>query len=142
MEPIGKLVGVLPFVEEAIKKRNKKLLDYDRSRSTVKKLIEKPSDDPTKLAKAEAEANQCKNVYEPLNHQLITEIPTLINMQVPYLNPSFEAIVKSQLAFNEGAYHKLDAIRKSFPSDSDRGLEGRVESVLQQMRELSICRTY
>lgn len=65
----------------------------------------------------------------------------LINMQVPYLNPSFEAIVKSQLAFNEGAFHKLDAIRKSFPIDSDRGLEGRVEGVLQQMRELSICRT-
>jgi amphiphysin len=51
MEPIGKLVGSLPFVQEAIKKRNKKLLDYDRSRSTVKKLIERPSDDPTKLAR-------------------------------------------------------------------------------------------
>lgn len=51
MEPIGKLVGVMPFVNEAIKKRNKKLLDYDRARTSVKKLVEKPSEDPSKLAK-------------------------------------------------------------------------------------------
>ena len=30
MEPLGKLVGCLPFVNDAIKRRNKKLLDYDR----------------------------------------------------------------------------------------------------------------
>lgn len=147
MEPIGKMVGVLPFFNEAIKKRGKKLLDYDRTRTSVKKLIEKPSEDPSKLSKvrmtlikAENEMNVARNIYEPIHQQLMTEIPALISMQVPYLNPSFEAIVKSQLAFNEGAYNRLKEIEKSFPADSDRGLEGRIEGVLQQMRELSICR--
>ncbi|KAJ2998077.1 hypothetical protein HDV02_004902 [Globomyces sp. JEL0801] len=135
------LVGVLPFVNEVIKKRKLKLLDYDRTRTTVKKLIDKPSEDPSKLAKAEADCTHARNQYEPLNQQLVTEIPQLIDMQIPYLNPSFEALVKSQLAFNEGAFHKLDAIKKSFPSNSDVGLEGRVEGVLQQMRELSICKS-
>ncbi|KAJ3311317.1 hypothetical protein HDV04_004125 [Boothiomyces sp. JEL0838] len=141
MEPIGKMVGVLPFFNDAIKKRHKKLLDYDRTRTNVKKLVDKPSDNPNKLQAAEAEFAAARNIYEPINHQLITEIPQLINLQVPYLNPSFEALVKSQLAFNEGAFHKLEAIKKSFPPDSDRGLDGRVEAVLQQMRELSICRS-
>ncbi|KAI8898607.1 hypothetical protein BC833DRAFT_589221 [Globomyces pollinis-pini] len=141
MEPIGRMVGVLPFVNEVIKKRKLKLLDYDRTRTTVKKLIDKPSEDPSKLAKAEADCTHARNQYEPLNQQLVTEIPQLIDMQIPYLNPSFEALVKSQLAFNEGAFHKLDAIKKSFPSNSDVGLEGRVEGVLQQMRELSICKS-
>ncbi len=56
------------------------------------------------------------------------------------MNPSFEAIVKSQLAFNEGAFNRLKTIEKIFPADSEKGLEGRVEGVLQRMRELSICR--
>ncbi|KAJ3275740.1 hypothetical protein HDV01_007207 [Terramyces sp. JEL0728] len=141
MEPIGKMVGVLPFFNDAIKKRQKKLLDYDRTRTNVKKLVDKPSDNPNRLQTAEAEFAAARNIYEPINHQLITEVPQLISMQVPYLNPSFEALVKSQLAFNEGAFHKLEAIKKSFPPDSDRGLDGRVEAVLQQMRELSICRS-
>jgi bridging integrator 3 len=51
MEPVGKLVGILPFINDAIKKRNKKLLDYDRAKSTVRKIVEKPSEDPSKLAK-------------------------------------------------------------------------------------------
>ncbi len=68
MEPIGKLVGVLPFVNETIKKRSKKLLDYDRARTTVKKLIEKPSDDPSKLTKV-------LNIkYRPRPNQILLEI--------------------------------------------------------------------
>jgi hypothetical protein len=38
-----------------------------------------------------------KEVYEALNEQLTTEIPQLIDLRVPYLDPSFEALVKIQL---------------------------------------------
>ncbi|EGF82066.1 hypothetical protein BATDEDRAFT_18962 [Batrachochytrium dendrobatidis JAM81] len=141
LEPVGKLIGVFPEFNDAIKKRSKKLLDYDRLRSSARKLVDKPSDDTSKLPKAEAEANQARNIYENINRQLLTDIPELINMRVAYLNPSFEAIVKSQLAFNEGAFHKLDGIKTAFPEGFERGLEGRVEGVLQQMRELSICKS-
>ena len=65
----------------------------------------------------------------------------LIDLQGPYLEPSFEAMIKSQLAFNEGAYYKLDGIKRSFPTDGERNLEGRVENVLERMRELSICKS-
>ncbi|KAJ1332323.1 hypothetical protein BSLG_008628 [Batrachochytrium salamandrivorans] len=138
LDPVGKLIGVFPEFNDAIKKRSKKLLDYDRLRSGARRLVDKPADDPTKLPKAEAEANQARDVYENLNRQIKSDVPELINMRVAYLNPSFEAIVKSQLAFNEGAFHKLDSIKTAFPEGYERGLEGRVEGVLQQMRELSI----
>jgi amphiphysin len=49
IEPLGKLMGVFPDFNEAIKKRQKKLLDYDRLRANVRKLVDKPSDDPQKL---------------------------------------------------------------------------------------------
>jgi hypothetical protein len=48
-------------------------------------------------AQAEKEAQMAKEVYEALNDQLTGEIPQLIDLRVPYLDPSFEALVKIQL---------------------------------------------
>jgi amphiphysin len=80
-------------------------------------------------------------LYETINRQLITEIPKMIDMRVAYLHPSFEALVKSQLQFNEDAFYSLNAISKSFSESNTGSLEGRVESALQRMKELTICRS-
>jgi amphiphysin len=85
-----------------------------------------------------------RDTYETINRQLITEIPKLIDLRVAYLHPSFEALVKSQLQFNEDAFYALDSIGKSFPSGTSGGmasLEGQVEASLQKMKELTICRS-
>ncbi|KAI9090448.1 BAR domain-containing protein [Phlyctochytrium arcticum] len=138
LDPLGKFVAVFPEFNEARKVRQKKMLDYDRTRANVRKLVERPSDDPQRLPRAEAEANQAKEIYEHYNQQLVGEIPKLVDMRVPYLEPCFEALVKSQLRFNQSAFQKLNEIRTAFPNEG-RGLEGQVEGVLQQMRELAIC---
>lgn len=49
LEPFGRFCSYFPEVNEAIKRRQKKLLDYDTQRSKVRKLIDKPSEDPQKL---------------------------------------------------------------------------------------------
>lgn len=49
IEPLARYVSYFPEVNEAIKRRNKKLLDYDAQRSKVRKLIDKPSEDPQRL---------------------------------------------------------------------------------------------
>jgi len=139
LEPLGKLAAVFPEFNDTIKRRQKKLLDYDRLRSAVKKLVDKPSDDTAKLPRAESEANAAREFYENLNNQLITEIPKLIDLRVPYLDPSFEALVKSQLRFTQDAQRKLEGIRAAFPGAGEANVEGQVERVLQQMRELTIC---
>jgi hypothetical protein len=158
LDPLGYLIGVFPDFNDAIKKRHKKLLDYDRLRSgtlfflmmkqvschfihkniVVRKLVDNPSNDPSKLPKAEQEANQARDLYETVNRQLITDIPKLIDLRIQYLHPSFEALVKSQLQFNEDAFYGLNAIAKSFPDNATT--EGRVETALQRMKELTICR--
>ena len=51
LDPILQYNGYFPQINEIIKKRGNKLLDYDAARSKVRKLVEKPSDDPTKLPK-------------------------------------------------------------------------------------------
>ena len=129
-----------------IKKRNHKLLDYDATRARVKKLVEKPDKDPTKLPRAERESDQAKVAYEALNEQLFTELPQLIDLRVPYLDPSFEALVKIQLRFCAEAYSRMAQVQQFLDADTREQyaqgqLDSRVEEVLGEIRELSIAGT-
>ncbi|KAJ3127088.1 hypothetical protein HK098_006785 [Nowakowskiella sp. JEL0407] len=151
LNPVGKLIGVFPEFNDTIKKRDRKVLDYDKTKSTLRKIIEsRDTADPAKLKRAEAEAETAKNVYDEINGLLISEIPKLIDLRVDYLNPSFEAMVKSQLKFNEIAYQGLESVQRDFGGSGrggldddvsriDREVEGQVENVLMRMRELTIC---
>jgi len=144
MEPLGKMNSYFPIINDHIAKRNKKLLDYDSARSKVRKLTEKPSEDPLKLPKAQQELDSAKEVFEMLNEQLMKEIPQLLELRVPYFDPSFEAMIRMQCKFAEEGYEKLSGVQRYF-TDSVRDdyaagqLDAQVEGVLQEMRELSIC---
>jgi len=129
-----------------IKKRGHKLLDYDALRAKVKKLVEKPDKDVTKLPRAEKEMDMSRAAYEQLNEQLCTELPQLIDLRVPYLDPSFEALVKIQLRFCAEAYSRMAQVQQYLDADTREQyaqghLDTRVEQVLQEIRELSISGT-
>ncbi|KAJ5169163.1 BAR-domain-containing protein [Penicillium canariense] len=146
LEPISRFCAYFPDVNECIKKRNHKLLDYDAMRAKVKKLVEKPDKDATKLPRTEREAEMAKQAYEQLNEQLFTELPQLIDLRVPYLDPSFEALVKIQLRFCAEAYSRMAQVQQYLDAETRdqyaRGdLDSRVEEVLQEIRDLSIAGT-
>jgi len=112
IDPISRFCAYFPDINEAIKKRSHKLLDYDALRAKVKRLVDKPSDDPTKLPRAEKEAAMAREIYEELNDQLTQELPQLIDLRVPYLDPSFEALVKIQLRFCKEGYEKMAQVQQ------------------------------
>ena len=129
-----------------IKKRDKKLSDYDRLRSKVKKIVEKPDKDATKLPELQREEELARAAYEALNDQLFTELPQLIDLRVPYLDPSFEALVKIQLRFCAEAYSRMAQVQQFLDADTREQyaqghLDARVEEVLGEIRELSIAGT-
>ncbi|KAL8659096.1 MAG: hypothetical protein Q9226_000624 [Calogaya cf. arnoldii] len=129
-----------------IKKRNHKLLDYDATRARVKKLVEKPDKDPSKLPRAERESDLARSAYETLNEQLFSELPQLIDLRVPYLDPSFEALVKIQLRFCAEAYSRMAQVQQFLDADTREQyaqghLDSKVEQVLGEIRELSIAGT-
>jgi len=143
-EPLGKMNAYFPVVNEHISKRNKKMIDYDAARSKLRKLIDKPSEDPTKLPRAQQENDDAKEVFDLLNDQLIAELPQLLDLRVPFFDPSFEAMIRMQCKFAEEGYEKMSGVQRYF-EDSVRDdyaagqLDAQVEGVLQEMRELSIC---
>ena len=146
LEPISRFCAYFPDINECIKKRQHKLTDYDGLRARVKKLTEKPDKDVTKLPTAEREADMARQAYETLNVQLQDEIPQLIDLRVPYLDPSFEALVKIQLRFCAEAYSRMAQVQQYLDKDTREqyasgNLDARVEEVLQEIRGLSITGT-
>jgi len=146
LEPISRFCAYFPDINECIKKRQHKLTDYDGLRARVKKLTEKPDKDVTKLPTAEREAEMARQAYETINVQLQDEIPQLIDLRVPYLDPSFEALVKIQLRFCAEAYSRMAQVQQYLDKDTREqyasgNLDARVEEVLQEIRGLSITGT-
>lgn len=95
----------------------------------MKKLIEKPSDDPNKLPKvnitqpllyscltprrqAQQEHDEAKMIFDALNDQLIQELPQLMDLRIPYFDPSFEAMIRMQCKFAEEGYEKLGGVQR------------------------------
>lgn len=119
-------------------------MDYDRMRAQVKKLTEKPDKDPTKLPRTEKELDMSKVAYDQLNEQLLDEIPKLIDLRVPYLDPSFEALVKIQLRFCAEAYSRMAQVQQYLDADTrdqyaQGHLDSRVEEVMGEIRALNIA---
>ena len=146
LEPISRFCAYFPDINECIKKREHKATDYDRMRARVKKLVEKPDKDVSKLPAAERELELARTAYEALNNQLTDEIPQLIDLRVPYLDPSFEALVKIQLRFCAEAYSRMSQVQQYLDKGTreeyaEGRLDSRVEQVLQEIRDLSIAGT-
>jgi bridging integrator 3 len=53
-----------------------------------------------------------REIYEDLNEQLTSELPQLIDLRVPYLDPSFEALVKIQLRFCKEGYERMAQVQQ------------------------------
>ncbi|KAL7752034.1 BAR adaptor protein Hob3 [Sorochytrium milnesiophthora] len=169
MDPLIRFCEFFPPFNDAIRKRNKKLLDYDSLRSKQRKLVDKPSEDPSRLPRvyaleaqdfplyvrlanntwqAEQDVMAARQTYETVNSSLRREMPMLVDLRVPYLDPSFEALLKIQYNYCMHAEKHLEDLQRKMAvagvaatdlTAADRSLEGVVDNVLSSMRELSIC---
>lgn len=69
-----------------------------------------------KLPRAEQEHDEAKEVFDLLNNQLIAELPQLLDLRVPYFDPTFEAMIRMQCKFAEESYEKLGAVQRCVQS--------------------------
>ena len=56
---------------------------------------------------AQQERDGAKEMFELLNESLIKELPQLLDLCVPYFDPSFGAMIRMQGKFAEEVYEKL-----------------------------------
>src|ERR1700743_1963639 len=93
---------------------------------------------------AEKEAQMAKEQYEVINSTLLEELPQRVDMRVPYLDPSFDAVVKLQMRLASEGYSHMAGVEEDLPKEtrkenSEGRMDERVEEVLQEVRNLSIC---
>ncbi|KAK6199621.1 cytoskeleton structure, endocytosis, cell fusion protein [Scheffersomyces amazonensis] len=143
LDPITKFAGYFTEIDEAIKKRAHKKIDYDQCKSKVRRLIDKPAKDAGKLPRAEKELAVAKEIYDDLNEQLKAELPQLIALRVPFYDPSFESLVKIQLKFCTEGYSRLAQIQQYLDQSSrdeyaNGLLDGKIDDLLAQMNALNI----
>lgn len=62
---------------------------------------------------AQQENDDAKEVFDYLNDQLIAELPQLLDLRVPFFDPSFEAMIRMQCKFAEEGYDKLSGVQRS-----------------------------
>ena len=143
-DPISKFCNYFTDVEEALKKRSHKKTDYEQNKAKVRRLVDKPAKDVSKLPRAEKELQAAKNIYENLNTQLKNELPELISLRVPYFDASFEALVKIQLMFCTEGYTRLAQVQNYLdPASREEYANGvldqRIDQMLGEMWKLQIC---
>ncbi|KAK6455442.1 uncharacterized protein RJT20DRAFT_128679 [Scheffersomyces xylosifermentans] len=147
LNPVSRFNSYYVEVNEAIKKRAHKQIDYDAMKSKVKKLIEKPnSEDPTyeiKLTTAQEQLVEAEEAYSKINSKLKEELPKLINLRIPFLDPSFESFVKIQLRFFNENYNQLNQLQVKLDAKTredyiNGNLDKKIDDVLVRMRELNI----
>jgi len=64
------------------------------------------------LHQAQQEHDETKEMFDILNDQLISELPQLLELRVPYFDPSFEAMIRMQYKFAEEGYEKLSGVQR------------------------------
>lgn len=148
LNPIERFNSYFGDVNEAIKKRNRKKIDYDTLRAKVRKLEDNPTDEPAydlKLNDLKDETSNAEQVYDGLNQQLKDELPKLVEMRIPYLNPLFELFVKIQLRFFTDNFSKLDVVLNSMDVQTKKDfingtLETKMDNILDKIRLLNITK--
>lgn len=68
----------------------------------------------------------------------------MLDLRVPYLDPSFESMTRLQVAFAQEGYEKLGGVQRYFAENvredyANGQLDAQVEAALAEMSTLSIC---
>ena len=98
--PADELLTVIKAVRKTTVKRQHKQLDYDRHRTTYKKLQdkkEKSLKDEKAMYKAESEVEQATQEFNYFNDLLKDELPKLFTLEREFIRPLFQSFYYMQL---------------------------------------------
>jgi hypothetical protein len=118
-----------------MKKRAKKLLDYDDARSKVAKLESKTSADARKLAKANEEEAQTRIIFESLQNEILQSLPKLNQARLTATEECKQRFqdINRRLAVDVTKY-----LSAGQDASSKTDLEGQVGKAMDGIRALQI----
>ena len=144
--PADELLTVIKVVQKSTLKRQHKQLDYDRHRTTLKKLQdkkEKSLKDEKALYKAETEVEQATQDFNYFNDLLKDELPRLFQLEREFIRPLFQSFYYMQLNVFYTLHEKMQSIDIGY-FDLTRDIEDAFDmkrgDIKDQVEQLSIVK--
>ncbi|KAK5014739.1 BAR adaptor protein Hob1 [Cryomyces antarcticus] len=146
IKPADELLEIIKVVRKSASKRDHKQLDYDRHRTTLKKLQDKKDKqlkDEKALYKAEADVEQASQEFNYFNDLLKDELPKLFTLEREFIRPLFQSFYYMQLNVFYTLHEKMQSIDIGY-FDLTLDIEGAFEKkrgdIKEQAEALSITK--
>jgi amphiphysin len=113
VKPADELMEIIKVCRKTTAKRDHKQLDFDRHRTTLKKLQEKKDKslkDEKALYKAENDVENATQEYEYFNNLLKEELPELFRLERDFILPLFQSFYYMQLNVFYTLHEKMQSI--------------------------------
>lgn len=134
IRPADELTEVIKAIRKTTLKRQHKQLDFDRHRTTQKKLQEKTIKDEKALCKAEADVELATQEFNYYNELLKTELPKLFTLEREFIQPLFLSFYYMQLNIFYTLHEKMQAINIGY-FDLVSDIEGLFEKKRGDVQE-------
>ncbi|KAI3326412.1 reduced viability upon starvation protein-like protein [Xylariaceae sp. AK1471] len=146
IRPANELLDVLKVIRKTAIKRDHKQLDYDRRRTTLKKLQEKKeksAKDEKAIWKAESELETSTQEYNYFNDLLKEELPKLFGLERQFIQPLFQSFYYMQLNIFYTLHEKMqqcDIGYFNLTLDIEEAFEQKRGDIQEQAEKLTIVR--
>uniref|UniRef100_A0A8C4QHY5 Bridging integrator 3 n=2 Tax=Eptatretus burgeri TaxID=7764 RepID=A0A8C4QHY5_EPTBU len=142
IDPLKKFSNVFPNLSMAEKRREQALQEYKKLQARVEKYEERERTGPNivKLHQAREELRPAREEFEQRNKALLEEMPLFYNSRSEYFQPSFEALVRTQVNFYTDVSKIFKEVSEQLdePDLTDEQRKEKNESLLHELRSLSI----
>lgn len=143
VEPMKKFSSVFPSVQSAIKKREQSLQEYNRCQAKYNKYQdrERTGQNVVKLDSNKKALETAQREFEAQNQALRQDLPRFIDGRTDYFKPCYDALVRSQLAYNDEAsktYAHITAELSGNKELSEQERKSRINQTLNEIKALSI----
>jgi amphiphysin len=146
IEPAQQLLEVIKVIQKVAMKRQHKQLDYDRHRTSLKKLQdkkEKSLKDEKAIFKAENDVEQATQDFNYFNDLLKDELPKLFALEAEFIRPLFQSFYYMQLNVFYTLHEKMQDINIGYfdlTLDIEEAFEAKRGTTREQAEALSIVR--
>ncbi|KAI0545262.1 BAR domain-containing protein [Xylaria curta] len=146
MRPANELLDVLKVIRKTAVKRDHKQLDYDRHRTTLKKLQdkkEKSAKDEKAIWKAESDLEQSTQEFNYFNDLLKEELPKLFHLEREFIQPLFQSFYYMQLNIYYTLHEKMQQCDIGYFNlnlDIEEAFEEKRGDIQEQAEKLTIVR--
>lgn len=146
IRPATELLDVIKIIRKQVQKREHKQLDYDRHRTTLKKLQEKKersAKDEKAMWKAENDCEAATHDFNYFNDLLKDELPKLFVLESEFIKPLFQSFYYMQLNIFYTLHEKMqhcDIGYFDLTRDIEEAFNAKRGDIQEQAEKLSIVK--